>query len=84
MTKKMTARPTRAHMGEQLEAILREKNMRQSDLAARIGWSRQRLSIKVGTERWDADTTFVIAQALQVPTDRFFFAGEPKTLRVID
>ena len=67
----------RAHMGDRLETLLRERGWTQAELGRRlkargIGWSRQDLSVKVGQETWRADTIWAIAQAAGVPTDYFF------------
>ena len=69
--------PTRAHMGERLEALLLERGWTQAELGRRLkargqDWSRQSVSIKFSSGRWDADTIWTLANVLDVPIEAFF------------
>lgn len=67
--------PQRTHMGDRLEALLREKGWRQADLARETKWSRQYISKLFSRDKWDADTLFRIATVTNTP-ETFFFRDQ--------
>ena len=64
-------------MGDRLEALLLERGWTQAELGRRLRahgtqWSRQAISQKFAYDKWNANIIWILAQALEVPTDRFF------------
>lgn len=60
------------HMGDRLEALLREQGIRQAELARRLRWSRQQVSALFARKEWRARTVGLIARALGVSETVFY------------
>lgn len=59
-------------MGKKMLVRLGELNMTQSDLANKIGLTRQAINRLSDLDSFHSKTTFKIAKALRVPVSYFF------------
>ena len=67
-----------AHMGDRLDALLRQRNISHAEFARRLQargvlMSRQNMSLKMAMPQWRSQDLWAIATTAGVPTDYFFF-----------
>ena len=55
-----------------INSRIREKGMKQRDIAASLGIKQSTLSLKINNKRpFDLDEAFQMAQLLEIPSDEF-------------
>lgn len=65
-------------MGDRLRSLLEQRGWSQRYLADKLKWSPQNMSQRIAFGSWDVDTLWLIAQAMDMPTDYFFTDQDPR------
>ncbi|MDR4483856.1 MAG: helix-turn-helix transcriptional regulator [Nitrospirales bacterium] len=60
------------HMGKHLELSLKERKIKQVDIAAKLKTSKQRIGQLIRTPSWRSDTIVKVSDALGVPVSYWF------------
>lgn len=62
--------------GEKIKVVLGRKDMSISDLAEKLGQSRQNLNVKIKKDNFTEQDMRKIAEVLDVKFEGFFFMGD--------